>query len=169
MPSACTPVFDLTFTDMKKFSRFIIQPLVLIVLAILFWRWNHPALTDEQQIQAALDGIATQASHKSSGGITSFLAKDFQLDGVKKSDLQKQLTLGMLQYRVVNMKISGVQVQVSGDTATTKGLYDLGFKTEFSSPEEKYSSDFSLKWKREDSQWKIADAQGNKLPPGLGG
>ena len=132
------------------------------------WRATHPALTDEQQIQAALDGIATQASHKSAGGITSFLAKDFQLDGMKKSDLQKQLTIGMLNFRVVNMKISGVQVQVNGDTATTRGRYDLGLKTEFTSPEEKYASDFSLKWKRENGQWKISNADGNKLPMGLG-
>lgn len=153
---------------MKKSLRFGV-PLVLLVLAVFLWRALHPALSDEQQIQAALDGIATAASNRSSGGVTSFLAKNFQLDGLKKSDIQQRLTLGMLQYRVVNLHVSGVQVQVNGDTATTKGHYDLGLKTEFSSPEEKMSDNFSLKWKRENGQWKIADAQGNKLPPGLGG
>lgn len=153
---------------MNKSLRFGV-PVILLVLAVLLSRWTHPALGDEQQIRAALDGIAVQASNKSSGGVTSFLTKDFQLDGIKKSDIQKQLTLGLLQYRVVNLRVSNVRVQVNGDTATTKGRYDLGLKTEFSSPEEESSNDFSLKWKREDGQWKISDADGNKLPPGLGG
>lgn len=153
---------------MKPSLRFVV-PLVLVVLGFLLWRWTHPALSDEQQIRAALDGIETQASHKSSGGITSFLARDFEMNGLKRKELTQSLTAGLLGYRVVNLKISRVQVQVSGDTATTKGHYDLGLKTEFTSPEQPFFNDFKLKWKREDGQWKISNADDNTLPPGLVG
>ncbi len=153
---------------MKKSLRFVV-PLVLLALAVFLWRATHPALSDEQQIEAALDGIATQASHKSAGGVASFLAKDFQFDGFKRSDVRQQLAVGLLQYSAVNMKVSNVQVQVNGDTATTRGHYDLGLKRDFNSPEDKVPSDFSLKWKREDGQWKIYNADGNTLPPGLTG
>lgn len=152
----------------KKSLRFAI-PLALLLLLVLGWKWTHPQLSDEDQIRQSLDGIATQASHKSSSGVTSFLSKDFQMDGLKRKDITQQLTLGMLQYAVVNLKVSNVQVQTNGNTATSTGHYDVGLKSEFSSPEQKTSSEFSLKWKREDGQWKISDADGNKLPPGLGG
>ncbi len=151
---------------MKKSLRFLI-PLILVVVVVLFWRWRHPTLSDEDQIRQSLDGIATQVSHKQAGGVVSFLSKDFQLDGTKKSDLQKQLTLGMLSYASVDASISPSEVQVNGDTAITKGHYTLGMKQEFNSPAQNYSSDFTLHWKREDGQWKISNADGNKLPPGL--
>ncbi len=153
---------------MKKSLRFVV-PLLLLVLVFFGWKWTHPTLSDQEQIRAALDGLAAQASHKNSSGVTSFLTKDFQMDGLKKKDLRQQLTVGMLQYAVVNLKITSVQAEVNGDSATTRGRYELGLKQEFSSPEQKTSSDFVLKWKREDGQWKISDADGNKLPPGLAG
>ena len=91
------------------------------------------------------------------------------MDGLKRKDITQQLTIGMLQYAVVNMKVSNVQVQTNGARATSTGHYYIGLKSEFTSPEQKTSSDFTLKWKREDGEWKILSADGNKLPPGLGG
>jgi hypothetical protein len=152
----------------KKSLRFVI-PLVLVVLAVFFWRVTHPTLSDEEQIRQSLDGIAAQASHKSAKGIISYLSKDFQIDGTKKSDIQNQLTYAMLSKAAIEMKIGPSQVQVEGDTATTKGSYNLGLKQEFNSPIQNYTSDFTLKWKREDGQWKISNADGNKLPPGIMG
>ncbi|BCM89676.1 hypothetical protein IAD21_01523 [Abditibacteriota bacterium] len=153
---------------MKKSLRFLI-PLILVVFAVLFWRWKHPTLSDEDQIRQSLDGIASQVSHKNSGGVTSFLSKKFQLDGLKKSDIQKQLTIGMLSYATIEATISPSQIKIDGDTATTTGHYNLGMKQEFNSPVQNYSSEFTLQWKREDGQWKISNADGNKLPPGLTG
>ena len=150
-----------------KPSLRLLTPLVLVILTLFLWRWTHPILSDEQQIRAALDGIEAQASHKNSGGITSYLTKDFEMNGLKRKELTQNLTGGLFNYRVVTLKISRVQVQVSGNTATTRGHYYLGLKTEFSSPEQPFSNDFSLKWKREDGQWKISSADDNTLPPGL--
>lgn len=153
---------------MQRYSRPLIF-LVLLVLALVGWKWTHPTLSDEDQIKVALDGLAAQASNKSASGVTSFLSKDFQIDGLKRGDLKKQLTLGLLQYRVVEMKTSRVEVQVSGDTATTTGYYYLNLKSEYTSPGDKYNAPFTLKWKREDGTWKISNADGNKLPTGLSG
>ncbi len=152
----------------KKSLRFAIPP-ILLVLLVLGWKWTHPNLSDEDQIRQSLEGIATQASRKSSSGVTSFLSKDFRMDGFKRKDITQQLTIGMLQYAAINMKVSNVQVQTNGDTATSTGNYEVGLKPEFSSPEQKTSAQFTLKWKREDGKWKISGADGNKLPPGLGG
>lgn len=153
---------------MKKPLRFLI-PLIIVVLAAFLWRWTHPKLSDEDQIEQALNGIATQVSHKSAGGIASYLSKDFQIDGIKKGDIQKQLAYGMLTYASIKMGIAASRIEVNGDTATTKGHYDMGLKREFSSPEQNFEADFSLKWKREDGQWKISNADGNRIPPGLSG
>jgi len=153
---------------MKNSLRFVL-PLVALVLAVLLWRWMHPKMTDEQQIQAAISDIGTQASHKSSGGITFYLSKDFRYDTVKPGEIRKNLTAGMLQYAAINLRTSDVQVQVNGDTATTTGQYHLGLKNDFSSPEQTTDSAFKLAWKREDGAWKISNADGNTLPPGLTG
>lgn len=126
-------------------------------------------MTDEQQIQAAIGDIAVQASHKSAGGVTYYLSKSFQYDSFKRGDIKKDLGGGMFRYAVINLRTSNVQIQVNGDSATTTGTYQLGLKLEFNSPEETTSSPFKLGWKREDGAWKISNADGNKLPPGLTG
>lgn len=153
---------------MKKSLRLLI-PLVLVVLAVLFWRWTHPALSDQDQIRQAMSGLATQVSNKSAKGIVSYLSDDFQMSGVKKGQIQKQLVYGLLSYAAVEAKIDPSQIEVNGDTATTKGNYNLGLKQEFNSPVQNYSSEFTLKWKRENGQWKISNADDNKIPPGLMG
>lgn len=91
------------------------------------------------------------------------------MDGTKKGQIQKQLAYGLLSYAVIEATISPSQIEVKGDTATTKGRYNLGLKQEFTSPAQNYSSEFTLQWKREDGQWKISNADGNKLPAGLMG
>ena len=153
---------------MKKLPRWIL-PVVLLLLAVFAWRLTHPKLTDEQQLRVALDDIATQAGHKNAGGITYYLSKDFRVQGLGPNGLKKQLVGGFLEYAAVRLNTSGVQVKVTGDTATTTGVYDIGLKKEFTSPEDKFSDIFTLQWKREDGEWKIADAPGVKAPMGLGG
>ncbi len=153
---------------MKRLPRWII-PLVLLLLAVFFWRLTHPKLTDEQQIRVALDDIGAQAGHKSAGGVTYYLSKDFRVQGLGPNGLRKQLAGGFLEYAAVRLQTSGVQIKVTGDTATTTGLYDIGLKREFNSPEEKFSDLFTLKWKREDGGWKISDAPGVTVPKGLDG
>ena len=153
---------------MKKSLRVVI-PLVLVVLVGLFWRWTHPVLSDQDQIRGALDGLAAEVSHKSAKGIVSYLSEDFQIDGAKRGQIQKQLVYGLLSYAAIDATISPSQIEVHGDTATTKGHYNLGLKQEFNSPAQNYSSEFTLRWKRENGQWKISNADGNKLPSGLTG
>ena len=50
---------------------------------------------------------------------------------------------------------------------TTNGHYDLSLKPEYTSPANTVGSEFTVKWKRENGEWKISNADGNKLPQGM--
>jgi hypothetical protein len=72
---------------MKNSLRFVL-PLIAIVFVVLLWRWTHPKLSDEQQIQAAISDIGAQTNHKRSGAVANYLSKSFQLDGVKRAEFK---------------------------------------------------------------------------------
>lgn len=149
---------------MKKILPFLALVLV-IALGFFAWRLTHPALTDEQQIAANLAGIESAASNKSASGVASYLSKNFKFNGIKKSEFQNQLVGAFLQYRVVKLQTDGVKTQVKGDAATSVGGWNLGIKSEFTSPEQTTSGQFELKWRKEDGEWKIVEANGQgELP-----
>ena len=134
--------------------------LILLLSAIWVWRATHPALTDQQQIAANLDGIAEAANRRSARGVANFLARDFNFNGIKKRDFQNQLAGGLLQFRVVDLGLNGVQTQIQGDTASSVGNYVLSLKSEYNSPPQISRGDFKLKWRKVEGEWKIVGAEG---------
>ncbi len=144
---------------------FIIGGIVLLVLgAVLTWRRLHPPLTDEQQIAAALNGITAAANARSPRGIADYLAKDFQFGSTTKSEFQNSLVGGILQYRVIDLKLAGTKTEVNGETASSQGRYVLSLKSEFTSPPEVFAGKFALKWRKIEGQWLVTGAQGEQTP-----
>ncbi len=146
----------------------IVSGIVLLLLSgFLGWRALHPALTDEQQIAANLDSIVKAADARDAPTIANFMTPTFTFNGnsnTVRKDFQRQLFAGMMQYRVVDLQINGVKVNVQGDVANSDGRYLLNLKSEFDSPPEPYSSNFKLKWRKVDGEWKISEVQGAPMP-----
>ena len=146
----------------------IVSGLVLLLLSgFLLWRALHPALTDEQQINADLDAIVKAADARDAPTIANFMTPTFTFnghDGTVRKDFQRQIFAGMMQYRVVDLQINGVKVNVRGDVADSSGRFLLNLKSEFDSPPEPYSGNFKLKWRKVDGEWKISEVEGAPLP-----
>lgn len=153
---------------MKK--PFLIAGIVIVLLALFgIWRWTHPTLTDEEQIQANIAGIELGASHRAAGEVAWYLSEKFNYNGTKRSEFRKQLTLGMLQYRIIDLSSSGVQIKVNGDSATSSGTYQLSLKSEPDSSPEIHRGEFKLSWVREEGTWKLRTAEGDQMPNIAGG
>ena len=141
--------------------------LILLVSGFFIWRASHPPLTDQQQIAANLDAIASAADARDAVTIAGFMAPSFKFNGnsgMERKEFQRQLYGGILQYRVIDLKINGVKVEVKGDVADSDGRYLLNLKSEFDSPPTPYSGDFKLKWKKLDGEWKISEVEGAPIP-----
>lgn len=133
--------------------------LVLLAIAVFFaWRALHPKLSDEQQIAANLDAICQAADNRSPRGIANFLAKDFKAGSVSKSEFQNSLAGGILQYRVIDLSVAGVQSEVQSENASSAGRFTLALKSEYNSPPQVQSGKFALKWRKIDGEWKIVSA-----------
>ena len=140
--------------------------LVLLLSAVLIWRALHPPLTDEQQIAANLDAIAAAASARDAVTLASYLAPTFTFNDqgqTQRKEFQRQLYGAILQYRVVDLGINGVQVKVQGERASSDGRFILSLKSEFSSPPEVHNGDFQLQWQKSNGEWKIVAVKG-KVP-----
>ena len=151
---------------MKRTSIFV-AVLLLIIGGFFGWRVLHPPLTDAQQIAANLDAIAAAANARDAASIAAFMAPTFTFNGntgTARKEFQRQLSLGMLQYRVVDLKINRVQTTINGENATSDGRFALNLKSEFDSPPEPYGGDFKLKWQKMDGEWKISEVEGAPVP-----
>lgn len=141
--------------------------LLLILSGFLLWRALHPPLSDEAQIAANLDAITKAASARDAATIADFMTPTFKFNGnsgMARKEFQRQLYAGMLQYRVIDMQINGVEVDIKGDVAECDGRFLMNVKREFDSPPEPYSGDFKLKWKKVDGEWKISEVVGAPIP-----
>ncbi|PQV65401.1 hypothetical protein B1R32_101141 [Abditibacterium utsteinense] len=153
---------------MRKFFP-ILALLILVVGGVLLWRWTHPKLSDEEQIAANLNGICEGAKARSPRAITDYLSKDFKAGDTTKSELQNSLVAGILQYRVIDLKISSVKTSVlraslgEGVTASSEGQFLLSLKSEYNSQPQIQTGKFDLKWRKIDGEWKVITAQG-ELP-----
>ena len=140
---------------------------LLLISAFFGWRALHPPLTDEQQIAANLDAIVKAADARDAVSIANFMTPTFTFnghDGTVRKDFQRQLFAGMMQYRVVDLQINGVKVNVNGAVADSSGRFLLNLKSEFDSPPEPYSGNFKLKWRKVDGEWKISEVVGAPMP-----
>ena len=141
--------------------------LLLLISAFFGWRALNPTLTDEEQIAANLDAISRAAGERDAVSIANFMAPTFKFNGnsgMTPKELQRQLYAGMLQYRVIDMQINGVKVNVQGDVADSDGRFLLNVKSEFDSPPQPFSGDFKLKWKKVEGEWKISEVEGAPMP-----
>jgi ketosteroid isomerase-like protein len=143
--------------------------LVAIGLAILLfslffiWRSFRPALSDQEQIAANFNRIEVAADNRRVGDIVFFLSKDFDFNGTKKRELQKQLIVGIMQYRVVDLELRGVEIEVNAETETaiSEGRFSLTLKNEFNSTPEIINGDFELEWRKDAGSWKVTKAKGS--------
>ncbi|RYG70941.1 nuclear transport factor 2 family protein [bacterium] len=147
---------------MRKFKLPVIG-LLLVLVGLFIWRVRQPALTDEQRIAAAMEGICAAASARSPRGIANHLAKEFRMGSMSKSEFQNSLAGGILQYRVIELKLTNPQVTVNGTSGTSNGNYTLSLKSEYNSPPQILSGKFDLTWKKIDGQWLVTKAEG-ELP-----
>lgn len=138
--------------------------LVFFIIGIMTWRRLHPPLSDEGQIIAAIFDIRAAANARSPRGIANYLAKDFKFGETSKADFQNSLVGAMLQYRVVDLQIPSVAIGVKGETARCDGRYILSLKSEFNSPPEIFAGKFTLKWRKDNGQWLVTNAQGEQIP-----
>ncbi|HEX8463540.1 MAG TPA: nuclear transport factor 2 family protein [Abditibacterium sp.] len=138
----------------------LLSGLVLLLLGVVIgWRATHPPLSDEQQIAAALDGITAAANARQPRGVVGFLSRDFKFAGGGRKNLQQALASGMLSYRVIDLNISGVEVKIQGETATSEGRFRLSRRSEADSAPETTSGEFRLKWRKEDGEWLVTQAE----------
>jgi hypothetical protein len=133
---------------------------IALLVAVFVWRAMNPPLSDSQQIAANLDSLVDAANRRSARGVSRFLAPNFEFGGTKKRDFQPQLAGALLQYRVVELKMSGVQTTVNGQTATSSGRYNLSLKSETTSPPALSNGEFKVRWRKVEGEWKIEAATG---------
>lgn len=131
-----------------------------LLVAVFVWRATHPPLSDSQQIAANLDALVDATNRRSARGVSRFLSSDFEFGGTKKRDFQPQLAGALLQYRVVELELSGVQTTVNGDSANSSGRYNLSLKSELASPPELSKGEFKVRWRKIEGEWKIVQATG---------
>lgn len=144
--------------------KLLLPLLVILVFGGFFgWRALQPPLTDNQQIAANLEAISAAAKARRPRGITNFLAKEFKLGDLSKSEFQSSLTGGILQFRVIDLQLSGIQNQVNGEKAQSTGNYVLSLKPEFTSPAQTSGGKFTVKWRKIEGEWKIISASVPKL------
>ena len=138
--------------------------LLILFGAVALWRVTHPNLTDDEQIAASLSDITRNAAKRNARGITQHLGSGFDWQGQKRKDVQRWLGSGFIQSRDLKLELPTVSTQVSGDTATTTGTFNLSFRPTPEAPIERRSGDFKLQWQRQDGEWKIVKAEGGEVP-----
>jgi hypothetical protein len=126
------------------------------------WRAAHPPLTDEQQIAANIEVLRQAAQSRNSRKIGNFLADDFTWNGQNKRELNSELTGAFLQWRDVTANVTGLQISLDGDKATSKGKFSLAFRPSQRARPEAYLVDFQLTWQKRDGQWLITKAEGGE-------
>jgi hypothetical protein len=126
------------------------------------WRAAHPPLTDEQQIAANIEVLRLAVQSRKSRNITNLLADDFTWNGQNKRELNSELTGAFLQWRDITANVTGLQISLNGDKATSKGKFSLAFRPSQRGRPEAYLVDFQLTWQKRDGQWLIIKAEGGE-------
>jgi hypothetical protein len=147
----------------------VLHPRNLLILAGLLliliggwwsWRATQPKLTDEQQIAANIEDIRRNVESRNARYIASYFARGFSANGNNRGDVQNEMAGAFLQWRDVTANITGLQISISGDTATTSGKYSLAYKPHPRAHSETALGDFKASWKKEAGAWKISSIDG---------
>lgn len=139
--------------------------LLLLIGGLVWWRATHPALTDEEQIAANLEGLRTSAESGSVGGVMNYLAEDFTWGGRKRSEVSGLLYGAFyegLRKRDFRLTFTNVRPVVQGATATATGHFKVDVRTFRGAVDTPASGEFSTTWEKRDGQWKITRASGGE-------
>ena len=139
----------------------ILAGLLLVVIGGWWgWRASQPKLNDEEQIAANVEDLRRAVESRNARRIASYFSRDFSLNGNKRGDVQNQMAGTFLQWRDVTANVTGLDISITGDTATTSGKYSLAYKPHPRARSEAALGDFKAFWKKEDGQWKITNLEG---------
>jgi len=142
--------------------------LMLLIGGVLWWRATHPPLTDEQQIQANLDGLKNAAEACSADRVMNYTSEDFNWNGQKRSEVRSAITgaclSGGFHKPDFSLTFTNVHITVKGATATAAGHYQLYIRSFRGSPEP-HDGEFSTEWEKRDGEWKITRASGGESMP----
>ena len=140
-------------------ARKLVIALGLIFLlggGLLWWRATHPPLTDEQQIAANLEDVRQALENANIERALNYLSEDAKFAGQSRSQIRSKFTIGSFINRAdVRVTFTNTEHDVQGATATTKGHYKVDVRQR--SAPDSYDGEFSLKWQKQDGDWKIAD------------
>ncbi|MBV9868306.1 MAG: DUF4440 domain-containing protein [Abitibacteriaceae bacterium] len=137
---------------------------LFLIGGFLAWRAMHPPLSDQEQIDAQIEEIRTAVNHRSSGGAVKYLAKGFTYGGMSRSELKSNMGGLFLQWRHVELNVTGLHTQVQGDTAKSSGHFIFNTQSEEGSPVQSQRGDFTLHWEKRDGQWQIVQIDGGLNP-----
>ena len=140
--------------------RWLVIVIILLLGGFALWRYTHPQRDDREQIIAQLEAIQRAAEDKNPRGITSALSDNFSWNGTKKSELNAQLAGYFFTVDKVQTRMQIIEVRVTGDTAFSRGTYEVSTRNEANQPFERRSGDFKIDWRKVDGVWKIEKVDG---------
>ena len=153
--------------DVQLRQFFIIAGAALLLAGIFFWWQSRTPQTPEQQIQAALDNAETALERRSVSGLMQHLARDFKWNNTSRSEVADLLRGTFFLARDVQITRSEETIKVTGEIATSTGTFRATYRTAPQGPIETSEGRFTFRWRREDGQWKIVEADASGLGAGV--
>jgi len=140
--------------------------LILIIGALGAWRASRPVLNAEEKIGANLEALRTAVQNRQPRGITTWLADDFQYASFNRRELHSQLAGFFHGAREVDLDLSNVSIQVSGESATATGNFRASFRATPDGAIESRFGRWTMQWRKRDGVWKINKLENaeNALP-----
>lgn len=139
--------------------------ILLLLGGVFAWRSAHPPLTNREQLAANVEAIRVAVEDRNARTIASYLARDFEWGGAKRSELQNQMVGAFLQWRDVTANVTGLEITLEGDSAVTTGKYSLALRPHPRGRAESHLGVFKLRWKKQDGNWVIAKMEGTEDIP----
>ena len=148
---------------MKKIIKWL--GVVVALTLVGWWLWAGYGVTEEKRVRKV---IAKMQEAVERGGrvqmalaLEGCIAQDFaDRMGFNKTTVVEAVVGYRSQFDSVNIDISGLEINVAGDSAEAKfSARVVGNK---SGQSEQYSDQFRLTFKKTDVGWQMANAEGEK-------
>jgi len=137
--------------------------LLLLLAGGLFpWRALPPPLTDTQQVQANLLGLAQAIEEMQPRNVVAYLAPEFAWRGLTRENISQNMGGFSLQWRDVDLNLAGVQVQLAGERATSSGTFTLRYRRRGAYEIQTRVGRFKVFWEKRDGQWLAVAAEGGE-------